>query len=228
MKLRFSKSISPILWALVITAGTPFCKAAWAESLPGDAPNKLMAAPEKAIANQSIEFKTLIPDRPITLPKEGTQKAIEKFGIRITNHSKTEKIFAPDFVKLSVLDENGRLMRLICGNTIVTEINQSSFRSLMPGESVEFLYPAGLGWDGRALRLGYSTADGEGCFISGLKAGKYSVSIDYDVERNASILNSIDLWHRWNIDPRSVWKEKVNSTPATLTLIESQDGQPNP
>jgi hypothetical protein len=228
MKLRFAKSISPVLWALVITAGIPFYKAAWAESLPDVAPNQLVTAPEKPIANQSIEFRTLIPDRPITLPKEGKQKAIEKFGIRITNHAKTKKIFFPDFVKLSVLGEDGELIRLICGSLRAVEINQNSFRSLMPGESIEFLYPAGLGWDGRAWQLGYWTDNGEGCFISGVKAGKYSVSIDYDVERNASILNNIDLWHKRNIDPRSVWKEKVNSTPATLTLIESQDGNPNP
>jgi hypothetical protein len=56
-------------------------------------------------------LKTLIPDRPITLPKEGKQKAIEKFGIRITNHAKTEKVFAPHFVRLSVMDENGELIR---------------------------------------------------------------------------------------------------------------------
>jgi hypothetical protein len=169
MNLRFSKSISTMAWTLAITAGVPFGNFAWAEPLHSDASVPML------ITDETIEFKTLIPDRPIMLPKEGKQKAIEKFGIRITNHGKTKKIFFPDFVKLSVLDKDGELIRLTCGSLRAVEINQSSFRSLMPGESVEFLYPAGLGWDGRAWQLGYWTDNGEGCFISGVKAGKYSM-----------------------------------------------------
>jgi hypothetical protein len=228
MKLRFSKSISPVLWALVITTGTPFCKAAWAESLPSVAPNQLMAAPEKPITNQPIEFRTLVPDRPIVLPKKGEWKALGKVGVHITNHSKTKKVFAPNFIRPSLLNDNGKTMLFsACDRTATRMIGQNSFVSLGPGESIEFLYPIYSFWDGSETRFGYKTADGGGCSISGIEAGKYSLSIDYIGPDNA-LLNELSLWQAWNIDPKTVWQEEVSSIPVTLLVIESQDGNPNP
>jgi hypothetical protein len=228
MKLQFSKSISSALWALVIIAGTPFCKAAWAESLPGVAPNQLITAPEKTIANQPIELKTLVPDQSIVLPKKGEWKALGKVGVHITNHSKTKKVFARNFIRPSLLNDNGRIMLFsACDRTITRMIGQNSFVSLGPGESIEFLYPIYSFWDGSDMRFGYETADGGGCSISGIEAGKYSLSIDYIGPDNA-LLNELSLWQAWNIDPKTVWQEEVSSIPVTLLLIESQDGNPNP
>jgi hypothetical protein len=224
MKLRFSKSISPILWALVITAGTPFCKAAWAESLPGVAPNQLITAPEKTIANQPIEFRTLVPDRPIVLPKKGGDGIIvEKFGVRITNNSSSEKVFSSNFIKPSFIDKNGKVIQLMgCSYTRIAMLEKDDFKLLKPGESIEFLYPTYFIWRQSDMMFVYDIPDGGGCSISGLKAGRYSVSIAYDTGRYPEIWNNTALWERWNIDPKSVWKKGVKSIPAKLELVESR------
>ncbi len=222
MKLRFSKSISTIVWTLAMTAGVAFGNSAWAEPLPHDASVPVLITNE-TIANQPIEFRTLVPDRPITLPKEGKYKAIEKFGIRITNHAKTEKVLAPNYIKPRLLDENGRLMLFsACDNTVTKMIGQRSFRSLKPGESVEFLYSAVFRWDGSDLMFTYETAEGGACSIGRINAGKYTLSIDY-VGPDTALLNELSLWRAWNINPKNVWQEEVSSMPATLTLVESQN-----
>jgi hypothetical protein len=230
MRSNFLRFISYVIGTLAIATGTTLADSTGAGASPRDLLNQSVPEPvpvltaDETIANQPIEFRTLVPDRPIVLPKKGSDGIIvEKFGVRITNNSSSEKVFSSNLIKPSFIDKNGKVIQLMgCGYTRIAMLGKDDFKLLKPGESIEFLYPTYFIWRQSDMMFVYDIPDGGGCSISGLKAGRYSVSIAYDTGRYPEIWNNTALWERWNIDPKSVWNKGVKSIPAKLKLVESR------
>jgi hypothetical protein len=219
MKSNFMRFISYVIGTLAIATGTTLADSTGAGASPRDLLNQSVPEPvpvltaDETIANQQIEFKTLVPEKSFVLPQEGKEVSI-KFGLRITNNSSLERQFVAILRSPSFVIGDRRQARIApecASDGHPNLVNPVDFlKALKPGESVEVFDTATLyRKDGQVII--WHMSHGKSCRFTGLKAGPYAVFINYQGSPRL-----------WSVEQRDLWLGEVNSIPAKFELMESR------
>jgi hypothetical protein len=187
------------------------------------------AIPQSLEANYGLEFKTLTPDKPVKILKEG--KTEFEMGIRITNISSTPRRFLLSLGKSYFFDESQQRMpfdREGKGNMMSTldknnnwipdepfcfaggsgEVQRltADMRVLKPGESLELFHQASVYREAGEVRIFYYSG-GYYCRLVGFKSGRYLVSMH-------------TLFSVPSADNKAFWGGRVQAIPNQLELVE--------
>jgi hypothetical protein len=197
-------------------------------SRSGEGDDTNNAIPQSLEANYGLEFKTLTPDQPVRIPKEGETKF--KMGIRVTNVSSTPRKFLPSLGKSYFFDESqqrmpfdsegkGSMVSTLDKNNNWTPYEPSCAAGgggmvqyfadvpvLKPGESLELFHQASVYRRAGEVRISYYSG-GYSCNLVGFKPGRYSVSMhtQFSVPRT---------------DKKAFWGRRVQAIPNQLELVE--------
>jgi hypothetical protein len=168
-------------------------------------------------SSEGLEFKTLISEQSIAIP-EKDKVATFNLGVRVTNHSKIERKLLPFRLRPIFVDRNQRVVDSLtaCAITHVFLLlkDQLPFKTVKPGESIEFLSTAYLDSHRGKLTISYNTFEESTCIFYGFTPGRYSVSMQHDSSPQG-------LW--FDIpekDKRSTWRSRIESIPVIMNLIE--------
>jgi hypothetical protein len=218
MRSNFLRFISYVIGTLAITTGTTLADSTGAGASPRDLLNPPVPVPvltaDETIANQQIEFKTLVQEKSFVLPQEGKEVTI-KFGLRITNNSSLERQFVTILRSPSFFIGDRQKARIApeCaydGHSGLLVNPRNFLKALKPGESVEVFDTATLyRKDGQVII--WHMSHGTSCRFTGFKAGPYAVFINYQGSPRL-----------WSVEQRDLWLGEVNSIPAKFELLENR------
>jgi hypothetical protein len=180
-----------------------------------------------------FEFRALVPDAPLLIPNDGSSTNV-RFGVRISNHSTSEKKFLRRYLIPTFLDETSNVIaqfndngkgipnsaRCYMSHEVVDRIPDGPvFDSLKPGESLEIFNVASLyRKDGKTI-IHYLQSDGWSCRSDKFNPGKYYFFMTYEFP-------SLDRFEKMgvpkNIDRGEIWMKAVKIAPIPFTLTEDK------
>jgi len=129
-----------------------------------------------------IQFRTLIPEEVVYLPKHGEETSIQ-FGVQITNQTSIPYRFDLQRFLPEILDPQGKVVQWDLTKNASMLVEESDILLLTTGERLDFLINSkfswykclgisGIGISGRAIYGGF-------WYFWNLKAGDYKVRFTY-------------------------------------------------